>query len=56
MLLFLIFAVLCILIGLIVLTIVGVIGTGFLLVFGDLIIFILIMLWILKRLFRKKRK
>lgn len=35
---------------------IGIAGIGFIILFGDLIVFILIMRWILRRLFRRKRK
>lgn len=56
MILFTLFLVAFLIIALIVLLLTGVVGTGFIIVFGDLIVFILIMSWILKRLFRRKKR
>lgn len=56
MILFTLFLVAFLIIALIVLLLTGVVGTGFIVVFGDLIVFILIMSWILKKLFRRKKR
>ena len=56
MILFTLFLMIFLIVTLIVLLLTGVVGTGFIIVFGDLIVFILIMSWILKRLFRRKKR
>lgn len=56
MILFTLFLMIFLIVTLIVLLLTGVVGTGFIIVFGDLIVFILIMSWILKKLFKRKKR
>lgn len=57
MILFSLLTVVVLFVLLILLFVTGVLGAGFLIVFGDVIVFVLLLYWVIKKLiFRRKRR
>jgi len=56
MILFSLLAVIVLFVSLLILLVTGVLGAGFIMVFGDVIVFVLILYWITKLIFRRKRR
>lgn len=56
MVLFSLLAIVVLFVSLLVLLVTGVLGAGFLIVFGDVIVFVLILYWIAKLIFRRRKR
>ena len=55
MILFMLLLVILFILAIVIAVAAGVIGVGVLLLFGDIIVFVLIMIWIFKNLFKKRK-
>lgn len=56
MILFSLLTIVVLFILLLILLVTGVLGAGFLIVFGDVIVFVLILYWVIKKLIFRRRK